>query len=39
MRVKGKDTELNLTLESDRTGNFDHTAAIKDCPAIKTEEE
>ncbi|MCB9893924.1 MAG: hypothetical protein H6839_05730 [Planctomycetes bacterium] len=38
VRVKGKDTELKFALESDRTGNFDHSAVIKDCPALKTEE-
>ena len=38
VRVKGKDTELKFALESDITGNFDHKAVIKDCPAIKTED-
>ncbi len=31
--------ELQISVESERTGNFTHRAVIKDCPKIRTEEE
>jgi hypothetical protein len=31
--------ELQIAIESERTGNFTHRAVIKDCPKIRTEED
>jgi hypothetical protein len=39
VRVKDSATQLKFEVESDRTGKLEHSVAVKDCPAITTEDE
>ncbi|MCG3183948.1 MAG: hypothetical protein ICCCNLDF_02058 [Planctomycetes bacterium] len=39
VRVKDSATQLKFEVESDRTGKLSHSVAVKDCPAITTEDE
>ena len=39
VRASDKGAELDFTVESDRCGKLNHKVAVKDCPAIKTEDE